>query len=342
MSTIQSPVDEYGFHRPDDFDYSSYEEFMSSYIRVLARRASRWDRFMKGVNKVRKSRRVKRFVRKGIPSELRAQVWVDISGARKKMKLNRGRYQQLTGSTPLDERTMHSIQTDIDRTFPDNIHFSNKQNDLRPALKNVLVAYARHNPRIGYCQGLNYIAGLMLLIVRKEEVAFWLLDVIVGNLLPDYYAKDMLGLQVEQETLREVVRVKIPDLYDHIEKLGVSYTIFSTKWFICLYIDVLPVETVLRIWDCLFYEGSKVVLRVALTLLSLHKEKLLACPDFAELCTVMKEVTHGPSAMDCHSFMEHAFQIPGSFSKRWIKELRKAASEKISTEQVERQQSRKQ
>jgi len=32
---------------------------MSSYIRVLARRASRWDRFLRGVNKVRKSRRGK-------------------------------------------------------------------------------------------------------------------------------------------------------------------------------------------------------------------------------------------------------------------------------------------
>ena len=41
---------------------------------------------------------------------------------------------------------------DIDRTFPDNIHFTNRQNDLRPALYNVLVAYAKHNPRIGYCQ----------------------------------------------------------------------------------------------------------------------------------------------------------------------------------------------
>ena len=35
---------------------------------------------------------------------------MDISGARKKMKLNRGRYQQLTGGT-LDEQTMHGIQT---------------------------------------------------------------------------------------------------------------------------------------------------------------------------------------------------------------------------------------
>ncbi|XP_068687226.1 growth hormone-regulated TBC protein 1-A-like [Montipora capricornis] len=330
MSTIQSPVDEYGFHRPDDFDYSSYEEFMSSYVRVLARRASRWNSFMKGLHKVRKTRRAKRFVRKGIPSELRAQVWVDISGARKKMKLNPGVYQQLTANQQLDEQTMHSIGTDIDRTFPDNIYFNHKQHDLRPALFNVLVAYATHNPRIGYCQGLNYIAGLMLLIVRKEEVAFWLLEVIVGKLLPDYYAKDMLGLKAEQETLREVVRVKIPDLFDHIEKIGVSYTIFSTKWFICLYIDVLPVETVLRIWDCLFYEGSKVILRVALTLMNLQKEKLMACQDFVQLCEAMKGITKGPSTMDCHSFMEHTFQIPGSFSRKWIKELRKAATERIS------------
>ena len=38
------------------------------------------------------------------------KVWVDISGAGKKMKLNRGKYQQLTGEG-LDEQTMHSIQT---------------------------------------------------------------------------------------------------------------------------------------------------------------------------------------------------------------------------------------
>ena len=115
------------------------------------------------------------------------QVWVDTSGARKKMKLNPGSYQKLLEeNTTIDEMTMHSIQTgillycatsyqtvqlyvttrvvfnifccnltyftDIDRTFPDNICFSSTINDLRPALLNVLIAYAKHNPRIGYCQ----------------------------------------------------------------------------------------------------------------------------------------------------------------------------------------------
>ena len=42
--------------------------------------------------------------------------------------------------------------TDIGRTFPDNIYFTHEKNDLRPALFNVLVAYAKYDPRIGYCQ----------------------------------------------------------------------------------------------------------------------------------------------------------------------------------------------
>ena len=33
------------------------------------------------------------------------------------------------------------------------------------------------------------------------------------------------------------------------------------------------------------------ILRVALALLSLHKETLLACQDFAQLCTAMKVCT---------------------------------------------------
>jgi len=35
-------VDSYGFERPSDFDYKAYDEFMSRYVHVLARRAGRW------------------------------------------------------------------------------------------------------------------------------------------------------------------------------------------------------------------------------------------------------------------------------------------------------------
>merc|ERR1712071_116680 len=56
-----------------------------------------------------------------------------------------------------------------------------------------------------------------------------------------------------------------------------------TKWFVCLLAEVLPVETVLRIWDCLFNEGSKILFRVAITLVKLNEEELLKCSEFGEM-----------------------------------------------------------
>ena len=53
---------------------------------------------------------------------------------------------------------------------------------------------------------------------------------------------------------------------------------------------MLPVETVLRIWDTVFYEGSKILFRVAIGLLKLNKERLLAQKDFAALIEEFKYI----------------------------------------------------
>ena len=44
------------------------------------------------------------------------------------------------------------------------------------ALRRVLVAYSVHEPVVGYCQGMNYLAAMLLLCMRQcEEEAFWVL-----------------------------------------------------------------------------------------------------------------------------------------------------------------------
>ena len=42
-------------------------------------------------------------------------------------------------------------------------------------------------------------------------------------------------------------------------------------------------ETTLRVWDCLFYEGSKILLRVAIALVAINSAKILAARDFTAL-----------------------------------------------------------
>jgi hypothetical protein len=42
------------------------------------------------------------------------------------------------------------------------------------------------------------------------------------------------------------------------ETHGVDPTMFSLNWFLCVFVDTLPVNTYLHIWDAFLFEGSKV------------------------------------------------------------------------------------
>ncbi|XP_048197020.1 growth hormone-regulated TBC protein 1 isoform X2 [Perognathus longimembris pacificus] len=178
-------VDAYGFERPEDFDYAAYEEFFSSYLGVLTHRAIKWARLLRGSGAFRRSGTVKRYVRKGIPLEHRARVWMAVSGAQARMDQHPGHYRQLLRgerNPSLEE----AIRTDLNRTFPDNVRFRKTAEPcLQSALHNVLLAYGLHNQSVGYCQGMNFIAGYLILITKNEEESFWLLDALVGRILPE-------------------------------------------------------------------------------------------------------------------------------------------------------------
>lgn len=63
-------------------------------------------------------------------------------------------------------------------------------------------------------------------------------------------------------------------------------------------------QTVLRVWDCLFYEGSKVLFRVALTLIMHHQPEILRARSLPDVCQCFKQMTCGAFTLDCHTFMQ--------------------------------------
>ena len=42
-----------------------------------------------------------------------------------------------------------------------------------------------HYSGVGYCQGMNYVAGLIILVLRDEEKSFWLLVCLLNEILPE-------------------------------------------------------------------------------------------------------------------------------------------------------------
>ena len=74
FQSLYSQYDEYGFSRPPDFDEKSYNTFMSSYLPVLVRRGQRWEELLEHHDVAKGGRKIKRFVRKGVPRVHRAKV----------------------------------------------------------------------------------------------------------------------------------------------------------------------------------------------------------------------------------------------------------------------------
>ncbi|XP_052782027.1 growth hormone-regulated TBC protein 1-A-like [Mya arenaria] len=330
----KNDVDGYGFQREANFDHHQYDEFMSEYLPVMTRRAQRWDSLVGEGSKINKSRTVKRFCRKGIPSSLRPKAWLCLSGAAERMDGNPYLYQQMLAAEHSSE-LKETITMDIHRTFPDNMYFMSETDSrsLRKPLYNILVAIGHRNGTVGYCQGMNFIAGLLLLIMRdedkREEKVFWLMDTLLNNILPDYYHPNMEAVKLDQEVLGDLVKWKCPELWQHLEDQGVHWCLVGMKWFICLFADVLPTDTVLRIWDCLFCEGTKVLLRAALVLVLTNKEKLLKCTNFGEITDLFKHLEESKQSLHCHTFLKSMFEDIGSLPMSRIAKLRQECLAKV-------------
>lgn len=105
-----------------------------------------------------------------------------------------------------------------------------------------------------------------------------------------------------------------------------------TQWFLCMYLNVLPMHSVLRIWDTIFCEGSAVLMRVAIGLLKQHEEELLQCADFGDAFMTLQEMTKGD--VDCENLIGVAFneKLLGAFSREGIKAMRGQHAGEVQSE----------
>ncbi|KAM7264244.1 hypothetical protein ACFE04_001927 [Oxalis oulophora] len=262
-------------------------------------------------------------VRGGVPIALRGELWQAFVGV-KARRVDKY-YQDLLAleiksdkdgqrDFPLDgnseslsdesvsapEKWKGQIEKDLPRTFPGHPALDDNGRD---ALRRVLTAYARHNPSVGYCQAMNFFAGLLLLLM-PEENAFWALVGIIDDFFAGYYSEEMIESQVDQLVFEELVRERFPKLVNHLDYIGVQVAWVSGPWFLSIFINMLPWEsgqisnnlkpflsTVLRVWDVLLLEGSRVMLfKTALALMELYGPALVTTKDAGDAVTLLQSL----------------------------------------------------
>lgn len=82
------------------------------------------------------------------------------------------------------------------RTFPTHPYFSAQLGAGQLSLYNILKAYSLLDQEVGYCQGLSFVAGVLLLHMSEED-AFKMLKFLMFDIgLRKQYRPDMTILQV--------------------------------------------------------------------------------------------------------------------------------------------------
>lgn len=215
-----------------------------------------------------------------------------MSGAAEMKETATKSYKELS-EMPVDPAIQRMISLDIPRTFANNRLFAITKEGKEPPyvimLRSILYATANIRSDIKYCQGLNYIAGLLLLVQNDEEKAFWTLIAIMEHLFPkDYFNEQLTGARIDQKVMEMLVDKQIPELQKKLAAGGLQLVVFTLPWFICLFINTLPFITVMRVWDVIMFEGDKALIRIALALLSIGEKDLLACNEFSEFSNTFK------------------------------------------------------
>ncbi|KAG7331342.1 hypothetical protein KOW79_005311 [Hemibagrus wyckioides] len=228
----------------------------------------------------------------GVPKSRRGEVWLLLS---QQYRLrHRLPQRQQPPDTPYHDllkqltTQQHAILVDLGRTFPTHQYFSAQLGAGQLSLYNLLKAYSLLDTEVGYCQGISFVAGVLLLHMSEEQ-AFDTLKFLMYDLgLRRQYRPDMISLQIQMYQLSRLLHDYHRGLYSHLEEHEISPSLYAAPWFLTLFASQFPLGFVSRIFDLLFVQGTEVIFKVALCLLSSHEGEILECDSFESIVDYLK------------------------------------------------------
>ena len=229
------------------------------------------------------------------------------------------------------------ILRDVHRTFSKFALFMDPDGAGQALLANVLKRLA-HVDEIDYCQGMNFVVGVLLMVVTgcteleaeldstlvREVEAFRARhgdDAVFEQMIalldaPRYRLRGMWsagfpGLVLRSYQFTQICNAILPKLCAHMVVMDLSTTAFISQWFLTLFAYTLPTPLLLRIWDLFFISGWSAIIAVSVAILETNEAHLLACTfeEFLQFVGRNSLQVHYEDAARCERLLEAAAAI---------------------------------
>ncbi|KAL2196851.1 rab-GTPase-TBC domain-containing protein [Corynascus similis CBS 632.67] len=237
-------------------------------------------------------------VRKGVPPPLRGVVWQSMAGARDSALEQI--FDRLSGESSPYEVV---ISKDLGRSFPGVDMFRDPEGDGQRMLGRVLKCFSLYDTKIGYCQGLAFLVGPLLMHMPDKQAFCVLVRLMENYDLRQCFVPDLSGLHIRIYQFRELLRQHLPTLSAHLDGLQVEPA-YVSQWFLSFYAVTCPLPMLFRIYDVIFAEGaSETIMRVALSLMRKNQVRILACTELEDVMHLL--LSRG--VWDCYNYNADEF-----------------------------------
>ncbi|KAM4700423.1 TBC1 domain family member 4 isoform 2-T2 [Discoglossus pictus] len=231
-------------------------------------------------------------LKEGVPKGKRGEIWQFLSVQYRlrhrlpcKQQPSDVSYNELLKQLTSQQ---HAILVDLGRTFPTHRYFSAQLGAGQLSLYNLLKAYSLLDKEVGYCQGISFVAGVLLLHMSEQQ-AFEMLKFLMYDLgFRKQYRPDMISLQIQMYQLSRLLHDYHRDLYNHLEENEISPSLYAAPWFLTLFASQFPLGFVARVFDIIFLQGTEAIFKVALNLLSNNEASIMACDSFESIVDFLK------------------------------------------------------
>lgn len=165
-----------------------------------------------------------------------------------------------------------SIEKDVLRTDRSKPFFKGEGNPNLDTLQRILLNYSVFT-KTPYTQGMSDLLAPLLIEIQNENDIFWCF---VGLMQQTIFISSPSDHDMEKQLLylRELLRLFIPDFYDHLLTCGpgAMELLFAHRWILLCFKREFPEDEALRIWEACWahYHNSYFHLFVCVAVIALY------------------------------------------------------------------------
>ncbi|XP_006773051.1 PREDICTED: USP6 N-terminal-like protein [Myotis davidii] len=272
---VYKVTDRFGFLHEEELPYHNAAVERQKHLEI--ERTAKWLKMLKGWEKYKNTEKFHRRIYKGIPLQLRGEVWALLLEIPKMKEDTKDLYNKLKLRARGCSPDIRQIDLDVNRTFRDHIMFRDRYGVKQQSLFHVLAAYSIYNTEVGYCQGMSQITALLLMYMNEED-AFWALVKLFSgpkHAMHGFFVHGFPKLLRFQEHHEKILNKFLSKLKQHLDSQEIYTSFYTMKWFFQCFLDRTPFTLNLRIWDIYIFEGERVLTAMSYTILKLHKKHLM-------------------------------------------------------------------